>query len=81
MSRARKLAGFGSAIGQEQNPVNIQVGVVTATKLFGDGSELTGTPGGLGTALSIDLSSPLNKIYYTDQNLSIGSTITVRGTI
>lgn len=77
MSRARKLAGFGSAIGQEQNPVNIQVGVVTATKLFGDGSELTGTPGGLGTALSIDLSSPLNKIYYTDQNLSIGSTITV----
>ncbi len=77
MSRARKLAGFGSAIGQEQNPVNIQVGVVTAIKLFGDGSELTGTPGGLGTALSEDLSSPLNKIYYTDQNLSIGSTITV----
>ena len=77
MSRARKLAGFGSAIGQEQNPVIIQVGVVTATKLFGDGSELTGTPGGLGTALSIDLNSPLNKIYYTDQNLSIGSTITV----
>ncbi len=77
MSRARKLAGFGSAIGQEQNPVNIQVGVVTAIKLFGDGSELTGTPGGLGTALSEDLSSPLNKIYYTDQNLAIGSTITV----
>jgi hypothetical protein len=77
MSRARKLAGFGSAIGQEQNPVNIQVGVMTAIKLFGDGSELTGTPGGLGTALSEDLSSPLNKIYYTDQNLSIGSTITV----
>ena len=77
MSRARKLAGFGSAIGQEQNPVNIQVGVMTAIKLFGDGSELTGTPGGLGTALSEDLSSPLNKIYYTNQNLSIGSTITV----
>lgn len=77
MSRARKLAGFGSAIGQEQNPVNIQVGVMTATKLFGDGSELTGTPGGLGTALSEDLSSPLNKFYYTDQNLSIGATITV----
>ena len=77
MSRARKLAGFGSAIGQEQNPVNIQVGVMTATKLFGDGSELTGTPGGLGTALSLDLSSPLNKFYFTDQNLSIGATITV----
>jgi len=77
MSRARKLAGFGSAIGQEQNPVNIQIGVMTATKLFGDGSELTGTPGGLGTALSLDLSSPLNKFYFTDQNLSIGATITV----
>ena len=77
MSRARKLAGFSSAIGQEQNPVNVQVGVLTAIKLFGDGSELTGTPGGLGTALSEDLSSPLNKFYYTDQNLSIGATITV----
>ena len=77
MSRARNLAGFSSAIEQAENATNINVGVVTATKLFGDGSELTGTPGGLGTALSVDLSSPLNKFYFTDQNLAIGSTITV----
>ena len=78
MSRARNLAGFASAVENPQNPVNIQVGYVTAIAYYGDGSELTGTPGGLGTALMpTDLNSPLNKIYYTNQNLSIASTITV----
>jgi len=77
MSRARNLAGFGSAITSAENPVNIQVGYLTAISYRGDGSELTGTPGGLGTALAEDLSSPLNKIYYTNANLSIASTITV----
>ena len=78
MSRARNLAGFGSAITSAENPVNIRVGFITASSYFGDGSELTGTPGGLGTSLlATDLTSPLNKIYYTNANLSIASTITV----
>jgi len=78
MSRARSLAGFGSAVESPENPLNIQVGYITATSYYGDGSELTGTPGGLGTSLlPTDLSHPLNKIYYTNQNLSIGATITV----
>ena len=77
MSRARNLAGFGSAITSVENPVNIRVGYITAIAYYGDGSELTGTPGGLGTALAENLSSPLNKIYYTNANLSIASTITV----
>ena len=77
MSRARNLAGFGSAVTSPENPVNIRVGYVTAIAYYGDGSELTGTPGGLGTALSDNLSDPLNKIYYTNANLSIASTITV----
>jgi len=37
----------------------------------------SGGSGGIGTALSQDQTSPLNKIYFTDQVLSIGSTITV----
>jgi len=78
MSRARNLAGFGSAVTNPQNPVNVRLGIVTAIEYYGDGSNLTGTPGGLGTSLlPDDLNSPLNKIYYTDANLTIGSTITV----
>ena len=78
MSRARNLAGFGSAVTNPLNPVNVRLGVTTAIEYYGDGSNLTGTPGGLGTSLlPDDLNSPLNKIYYTDANLTIGSTITV----
>ena len=78
MSRARNLAGFASAVTNPENGVNISVGVLTAIEYYGDGSNLTGTPGGLGTSLlPDDLSSPLNKIYYTNSNLTIGSTITV----
>ncbi len=78
MSRARKIAGFASAGTNHENAVNISVGVLTAIEYYGDGSNLTGTPGGLGTSLlPDDLSSPLNKIYYTNANLTIGSTITV----
>jgi len=60
------------------NPGGVTVtGVVTATSFRGDGSNLTNLPAGLGTALSSDQTSPLNKIYYTDQVLSIGSTVTI----
>jgi len=52
-------------------------GVITATSFVGDISQATGAAAGLGTALSQDQSNPLNKIYYTDTILSIGSTQTV----
>ena len=52
-------------------------GVVTASSFEGDGSNLTNLPAGLGTALSSVQTSPLNKIYYTDQVLGVASTITI----
>ena len=52
-------------------------GVVTASSFEGDGSNLTNLPAGLGTALSSDNTSPLNKIYFTDRVLSIASTTTI----
>ena len=54
-------------------------GIITAAKYHGDGSELTNLPSsaGLGTALSEDVTSPLNVIYYTNEVLSVSSTITV----
>ena len=57
---------------------NINVGIVSAITYYGDGSNLEGvTAAGLGTALSTDETNPLNKIYYTNQVLSIGQTVTV----
>ena len=53
------------------------VGVVTATSFHGDISNATGGAAGLGTALSQTQTSPLNKIYFTDNILSIGATITI----
>ena len=50
---------------------------ITATTFSGDGSNLTSLPAGLGTALSSTQTSPLNKLYYTDNVLSVGATITV----
>ncbi len=53
-------------------------GVITASKFVGDISDATGgASGGLGTALSQTQTSPLNKIYFTDNVLSIGATITI----
>ena len=52
------------------------VGVVSATSFFGDGSNLEGVASaGLGTALGE--SDALSVIYYTDNTLTVGSTITV----
>ena len=55
----------------------VVTGVLTATSYSGDGSNLTNLPAGLGTALSSDQTNPLNKLYYTNEVLSIASTITV----
>ena len=46
-------------------------GMVTATKFVGDGSDLTSLPAGLGTALSADVSKPLNSIYYVNDTLHV----------
>ena len=52
-------------------------GIVSATKFVGDISEATGAAAGLGTALSQTQTSTLNKIYFTDNILSIGATTTI----
>ena len=49
-------------------------GIITATKFVGDISDATGAAAGLGTALSQTQTSPLNKIYFTDNILSIDAT-------
>ena len=52
-------------------------GIVSATSFFGDGSNLEGVASaGLGTALNSEVAG-LDVIYYTDNVLSIGATITV----
>ena len=54
-------------------------GIITATQggtvtYFGDGSNLEGvSSSGVGTALSDDDTSPLNKIYYTNSILEINT--------
>ena len=51
-------------------------GIVSATAFYGDGSNLEGVASaGLGTALSDN--GDLSVLYYTDERLSIGDTITV----
>ena len=45
----------------------VVTGVLTATSYSGDGSNLTNLPAGLGTALSSTQTSPLNKLYYTNE--------------
>ena len=52
-------------------------GIISATQYFGDGSALLSVPSGLGTALSDDTTSALNKMYYVDKILGVGATITV----
>ena len=62
--------------GFEVNQINAS-GIITASSFSGDGSNLTSLPAGLGTALSSDQSSPLNKIYYTNSVLGIDNNTTI----
>ena len=52
-------------------------GIITASSFVGDISQATGAAAGLGTALSQTQTSPLNKIYFTDNVLSIDTTTTI----
>ena len=64
------------ADGFEINNINAS-GIITASEFRGSGANLSNLPAGLGTALSQDQSSPLNKLYYTNTTLGVDSTITV----
>ena len=90
MSRARDLSRLSNptnftpdattgrvGLGSENPTAKLNVaGIVSATAFYGDGSNLEGVASaGLGTALGE--SSGLEVIYYTDNVLSIGATITV----
>ena len=72
--------GVGSGIGVtiRQHGDATFTGIITASAFFGDGSGLEGvSSSGIGTALNDDDTNVLNKIYYVNQELSIGSTVTV----
>ena len=68
-----------AGIGSTQPSTKLDVdGTITATKVIGDGSELTGVSG-FATALSTDQTSPLNVFHKTPQqvNISAGTSISV----
>lgn len=68
-----KILGPGIA-----TDANLQVGIVTAIKFYGDGSELDGiTSAGLGTAVEEGSLYGGEQIYYTNTVLSIGGTVNV----
>jgi len=62
----------GSVKVQANGSGAVVTGVLTATKLVGDGSELTGVSG-FATALSSDQTSPLNVFFKTPQQVNIGA--------
>ena len=91
MTRARNLARLANSNAftvSTDNNVGINstspveklnvVGVVSATSFYGDGSNLEGvTSAGLGTAISDVDTSPLNKIYFVNNDLNITETTTL----
>jgi hypothetical protein len=62
----------GSVKVQANTSGAVVTGILTATKLVGDGSELTGVSG-FATALSSDQTSPLNTFFKTPKQVSIGA--------
>ena len=61
---------IGTGVTISASGLNV-TGIITATKFVGDGSDLTSLPAGLGTALSADVSKPLNSIYYVNDTLHV----------
>ena len=91
MSRARDLSRLSNptnftpiassgrvGLGSTSPTAKLNVaGIVSATAFYGDGSNLEGVASaGLGTAINSDVAG-LDVIYYTNEVLSIGATITV----
>ena len=79
---ATSFSGSFDASNLTGTVADARISTLTASKLSGalpaiDGSNLTSLPAGLGTALSQTQTSPLNKIYFTDNILSIGATVTI----
>ena len=65
-------------VGSENPTAKLNVaGIVSATAFYGDGSNLEGVGGGAGLGTALGASGGLEVIYYTDNVLSIGATITV----
>ena len=72
LTELTKITGPGIHTQSNINSHNINsTGIITATKFVGDGSDLTSLPAGLGTAISADVSKPLNSIYYVNDTLHI----------
>ena len=72
LTELTKITGVGIHTQSNINSHNINsTGIITATKFVGDGSDLTSLPAGLGTALSADVSKPLNSIYYVNDTLHV----------
>ena len=69
-----KDRGTNTSVQADVSNLN-STGIVTASQYFGDGSKLSGVVG-LGTELSVN-TPVLEDIFYTNNVLSVGSTVTV----
>ena len=67
------IATVGTSITMRESAINV-TGVITATSFSGDGSSLTGLPGGLGTAIAA--SGAGANIYYANKVLAIDTNLT-----